>query len=270
MGPASRRIAYRRSGSGPTVVLVHGIPGQGREWELVEVALARSFDVITVDLLGFGASGGRARPSIEEVGLDAQVMAVAVLLDELEVSGATLVGHDFGAPIAVLLSAVRADLVGALVLLAGNTFPDTPIPFPLSLTTVPVIGALSSRVLFSRPALALMLRLGVGAGSSSPDPLVYLGDLRQRRTIATIFCHALNRLDEFYAPVAAALDRVDVPVLIGWGECDPFFALEQGTRTATASAGALHVFEGAGHFLPHERPEELVRVIEDFISGSVR
>lgn len=249
------------------MVLVHGIPGQGREWDLVEVALARFCDVITVDLLGFGASGGPARPSIEEVGLNAQAMALAALLDELEVRLATIVGHDFGAPIGVLLAASRADLVGALVLLAGNTFPDTPVPFPLSLTTAPVIGGPLSRLLFSRPSLALMLRRGVGEVPSSPDPSVYLGDRRQRRTIATIFSHALVRLEELYAPVAAALDRVDVPVLVGWGECDPFFALAQGARTATAAGGALHVFEGAGHFLPHERPDEVVRVIEDFIAG---
>lgn len=270
MESASHRIAYRRSGSGRPVVLVHGIPGNGREWEPVEVALARSCDVITVDLLGFGASGGPARPSFEEVGLNAQAMALAALLDELRVGHATIVGHDFGAPISVLLTASRADLVGALVLLAGNTFPDTPIPFPLSLTTAPVLGGPLSRLLFARPLLALMLRQGVGDGSGSPDPSVYLGDRRQRRTIATIFSNALARIEELYAPVTAALDRVDVPVLVGWGDCDPFFALAQGERTATAAGGPLHVFNGAGHFLPHERPDEVVRVIEDFIAGNTQ
>ena len=84
--------------------------------------------------------------------------------------------------IAVLLAAARPDLVGAVSLLAGNTFPDTPIPFPLSLVTAPVIGGLLSRLLFSTPSLNLMLRQGTGPGSAPPDAGVYLGDSGQDTT----------------------------------------------------------------------------------------
>jgi pimeloyl-ACP methyl ester carboxylesterase len=270
MAHAEHGVAYRRSGDGPTVVLVHGIPGQGHGWSSVEAALARSFDVITVDLRGFGASSGSVRPVMSDVGPAAQADALRALLDELQVGTTTLVGHDFGAPVAVLLTDARPDLVGALVLLAGNTFPDTPVPFPLSLTTVPVLGQLVSRLLFSRAALAFMLRRGVGAGSKPPDPAVYLGDDRQQRTIATIFYNALTRLEELYGPVADALERINVPVLVGWGDQDPFFPVAQGARTATAVRGRLHIFEGAGHFLPHERPDEVARVVADFAAASTK
>jgi pimeloyl-ACP methyl ester carboxylesterase len=192
---------------------------------------------------------------------------VAALLDELAVPRATVVGHDFGTPVSVLLAATRPDLVAALSLLAGNTFPDTPIPFPLSLTTAPIIGDLFSRLLFSAPSLALMLRQGTGPGSAPPDAGVYLGDRGQRRTIATIFSGALTRLAELYAPVAAALDALEVPVLVGWGDRDPFFPLEQGERTAAAANARLHVFHGAGHFLPHERPVEVAREIAAFATA---
>jgi pimeloyl-ACP methyl ester carboxylesterase len=266
----ARRMAYRRIGSGPTIVLVHGIPGHAGGWAEVEAHLARSFDVITVDLLGFGDSEGWRSPSIDEVGPHAQAVGLAALLDGLEVDDATIVGHDFGAPIAVLVAASRPERVQALVLLAGNTFPDTPVPFPLSLTAVPVIGALMSRLLFSGTSLRLMLRRGVGGGSQPPDPAGYLGDERQLRTIATIFSGALTRLADLYAPVAAALESISVPVLVGWGDQDPFFPLEQGQRTATAAGGRLHVFEGAGHYLPHERPDELAGIIAAFVAPSRR
>lgn len=260
------RMAHRRRGSGPTVVLVHGIPGCADGWRGVESELARSCDVVTVDLLGFGSSGGPSRPSSQDVGPMAQAAALAALLDDLGVRDATVVGHDFGAPIAVLLTADRPDLVGALVLLAGNTFPDTPIPFPLSLTTAPAIGRLVSTLLFSRPSLALMLRQGVGEGASAPDPAAYLGDARQQRTIATIFLAALTRLEDLYTPVAEALEQLSVPVLVGWGDHDPFFPVQQGARTAAVAHGTLHVFEGAGHFLPHERPDEVARVVADLVA----
>lgn len=267
---ASNGMAYRRNGEGATIVLVHGIPGQGRAWERVEDLLSGSFDVVTPDLIGFGDSDGPSRPTIDSVGPAAQAAALEALLDEVGVGSATVVGHDFGAPVGVLLAAGRPDLVSALSLLSGNTFPDTPIPFPLSLTNAPVIGGLFSRLLFSRPSLALMLRQGTGPGSTPPDAGVYLGNRRQRRTIAAIFSGALTRLEELYTPVAAALEDIGVPVLVGWGDQDPFFPVEQGERTAVAANGRLRLFEGAGHFLPHERPTEVAREIADFATSLSR
>lgn len=258
---ASNGIAYRRVGDGPTVVLVHGIPGQGLAWERVEADLSASFNVVTPDLVGFGESDRPDNPTIDNVGPAAQALALAGLLDEIGVRNATVVGHDFGAPVGVLLAAARPALVSALSLLAGNAFPDTPIPFPLSLTNAPVIGGLFSRLLFSTPSLAFMLRQGTGPNSAPPDAGVYLGDRRQQRAIGVIFSGALTRLEELYTPVAAALQDIDMPVLIGWGDKDPFFPVEQGERTASVANGRLRLFEGAGHFLPHECPTEVAREI---------
>lgn len=270
MGDAGHGIAYRRGGSGPAVVLLHGIPGQGRAWEGVEAALDGAFDVVTPDLIGFGASEGPSSPTIHTVGPAAQAAGLAALLDDVGVRNATVVGHDFGAPIAVLLAAARPDLVGALSLLSGNTFPDTPIPFPLSLTDAPLVGGLVARVLFSAPSLRLMLRQGTGPGSPPPDAGVYLGDRRQQRTIAAIFSGALTRLAELYEPVAAALENTTVPVLVGWGERDPFFPAEQAERTAAVANARLRIFEGAGHFLPHERPAEIAHEITKLAAAASR
>ena len=267
MGRASNGMAYRRSGSGPTVVLIHGIPGQARAWERVNAEL-ETFDVVVPDLIGFGESERPAEPTIDNVGPAAQAARVAELLDELAVSRATVVGHDFGAPIGVMLATTRPDLVAGLSLLAGNAFPDTPIPFPLSLVTVPGAGSLLSRLLFSVPSLRLMLRQGTGPGTPPPNASVYLGDRRQCRTIATIFSGALTRLAELYEPVAAGLEKLEVPVLVGWGDRDPFFPLEQGERTAAAVSTPLRVFHGAGHFLPHERPLEVAQEIAAFATSA--
>lgn len=267
MTRATNGMAYRRAGSGPTVVLLHGIPGQGRAWDQVQAAFEGRFDVVVPDLIGFGESDRPAGPTIDKIGPAAQAAAVAMLLDEVGVSRATVVGHDFGAPVSVLLAATRPELVGAVSILAGNTFPDTPIPFPLSLTNAPVVGQLFSRLLFSAPSLRLMIRQGTGPGGAPPDADLYLGDRGQRRAIATIFSGALTRLAELYSPVEAALEGLQVPVQVGWGEHDPFFPLEQGERTAALADARLHVFGGAGHFLPHERPKEVARQISTLALG---
>lgn len=267
MRRANNGMAYRRDGSGPTVVLLHGIPGQGRAWDRVRAELDGTVDVVVPDLIGFGDSDRPVRPTLGNVGPAAQAAGVAALLDELDVHRATVVGHDFGAPVSLLLAASRPDLVAALSLLAGNTFPDTPIPFPLSLATAPVIGGLFSRLLFSTPSLTLMLRRGTGPDTAPPDAGVYLGDRGQRRTVTTIFSGALTHLTELYTPVSAALDDLEIPVLVGWGDRDPFFSIEQGERTAAAANARLHVFGGAGHFLPHERPKEIARKIAELATA---
>ncbi len=58
-----------------------------------------------------------------------------------------------------------------------------------------------------------------------------------------------------------------MPVLVGWGDRDPFFSVEQAERTAAAAKAPLRLFHGAGHFLPHERPTEVAREIADLATA---
>ena len=225
---ASNGMAYRRVGDGPAVVLLHGIPGQGRTWDRVQAELKGQFDVIVPDLIGFGNSVRPSISTIDNVGPTAQAAHVAALLDELGVRHATVVGHDFGAPVTVLLAAGRPDLAAGVSLLAGNTFPDTSIPFPLSLTTAPVIGGLFARLLFSTPSLALMLRQGTGAGSAPAEIGLYLGDRGQRRTIAAIFSGALARASMSCTPRSPPASRARSPRARRMGRSRPLLSAERG------------------------------------------
>lgn len=261
-------IAYHRTGRGPAVMLLHGIPGCAASWAATADLLPDRLDVIVPDLLGFGAS---ARPSaIGDLHAASQAEALAGLVDELGLDSLAVVGHDFGGPVAVALSGLRAERVTALGLLAANVFPDTPVPFPLSLTTLPVVGRWARAALFSAPSLRMMLRQGTGAESSSPDPAIHLGDPGQRRTIATIFAGSLARLEEFYRPIERQLDDLTCPTFVGWGDQDPFFPVAHGRRTAAAARTTLRLYTGAGHFLPHERPAEVAADIGRLLDGSPR
>ena len=254
-------------GVGAPVVLVHGIPGTSRCWDDVAARLAAAaHPVVVPDLLGFGASSRPDAP--EALHAEAQSRALGSLLDALGTGAAVLVGHDFGCPVAVTLAHREPDRVAGLVLLAGNTFPDTPVPFPLSLVSAPVIGALAPRVLFSRPSLRLMVRRGCGAGSRPADPDRYLGDRSHDVSVRTIFTSSLRRLFELYRPVQEALGSIGVPCLVGWGDADPFFPVAQGRRTAEAIPGAeLRVYEGAGHFLPEEAPADVAADVARVAAG---
>lgn len=261
-------IGYHRAGTGPPLVLLHGIPGSAQTWLPVADRLFTSFDVIVADLLGFGGSS-RPKPGIAGLHAAAQAVAVDALLRELQLGPAMVVGHDFGGPTALLLHALRPSALSGIGLLATNAFTDTPIPFPLSMVTWPVFGTPARRALFSAVSLRMMLRQGRGPGSPVLDPREHLGDRDQRRAIATIFAGSLTNLAALYGPVEDELSRLSVPVFVGWGDSDPFFPLAQGERTAAAVGAELRVYRGAGHFLPQERPADVAADIAALATASV-
>lgn len=258
-------LSYRRMGSGQPLVLVHGIPGGAATWKQVVERLPADTEVIVPDLLGFGGSvRPRGLPALHAA---AQADALGSLLDELQLTRAIVIGHDFGGPVSLLLCAARPDLVAAVGLFATNAFTDTPIPFPLSMVKWPVVGAAARWALFSAPALRMMLRYGVGTSGPQLDPAVYLGDSAQQASIATIFAGSLVNLMRLYEPVEAQLHALRIPTIVGWGDHDPFFTLAQGKRTADAAGAQLRCYPGAGHFLPEERPAELAADIGALISA---
>ncbi len=254
-------ISLQELGAGPAVILVHGIPGSAATWRCVAERLAIEHRVLVPDLVGFGATGGT--PGIAEMRADAQAEALATSLDRLSVTAATVVGHDFGGPVALCLLERRPDLVGALGLLATNAFADTAIPFPLASVTWPLIGPAASRLLFSRPALRMLIRAMVGTPRIRLNPRSYVGDAAQARAIRLIFADSLANLAERYRPLEAVLSGVTVPAAVVWGDRDPFFPLAHGERTAAALDIGLRVLSGAGHALAEERPEEVAAAIRE-------
>jgi pimeloyl-ACP methyl ester carboxylesterase len=125
------------------------------------------------------------------------------------------------------------------------------------------------KALFSPASLRMMLRQGVGTPKVHVETAPAIGDRAQAQAIAAIFEISLLQLRELYAPVERALESVAVPSLVVWGDRDPFFSVEQGRRTASAIAGArFELFEGAGHFLPAERPQRVASLIAELVRAS--
>src|SRR5438270_4092556 len=94
------RVAYREAGSGPAVVLIHGITSDSSIWRRVLPYLARRFTVIAPDLAGHGGSD---KPK-GDYSLAAHASGVRDLLLALGHDRATLVGHSLGGGIAMQLS----------------------------------------------------------------------------------------------------------------------------------------------------------------------
>ena len=104
---------YRYGPAGPTQILaIHGLTGHGRRWEPLANRHLPEFAIAAPDLLGHGRSSWAAPWTIE-----ANVAALAAVLDADSAGPVTVVGHSFGGAIALSLAQARPDLVAAMVLL---------------------------------------------------------------------------------------------------------------------------------------------------------
>ena len=104
-------------GEGRPVVLLHGLASTSRIWDLTAPLLARDFSVIAVDLRGHGDSGKPdAGYDFASVGGD-----VAALLEGRGIGRPVLVGHSWGADVALELAVARPDLLRGIVFVDGGT-----------------------------------------------------------------------------------------------------------------------------------------------------
>ena len=152
-------LAYTRTGAGASLVLLHGIGASRHAWEPVIPALARHFDVLAVDLPGFGDSG--PLPPEVEPRPAALAAAVAGLLDELGVGTPHVAGNSLGGWVALELAAIRPVAALALLSPAGLWRDSVPLYNRVSLHAshwgAEHAGGLLSRLVTYRLGRALVL-----------------------------------------------------------------------------------------------------------------
>lgn len=130
-------------GQGPDVVLIHGSPGFVEDWEPVMNALAGSFRFTAFDRPGQGFSGDTGKYSIEE-----NADTALALMDTLGIAHAIVVGHSYGGPIALALTARAPSRVDACVVVDAVAYrtPRDP-PLIMRLAQTPLLGVGMNEVL---------------------------------------------------------------------------------------------------------------------------
>src|ERR1700744_2421837 len=104
------RIAFRRRGAGPTLLLLHGFPTWSYDYAEVASDLARDHEVITLDFLGYGASD---KPNPYQYSVAESADTVEDLLAHLHLESAHLVVHDYGGIVGQeLVDRALADALG--------------------------------------------------------------------------------------------------------------------------------------------------------------
>jgi pimeloyl-ACP methyl ester carboxylesterase len=269
------RRAFRIAGSGPALLLIHGIGDNSTTWSTVQSKLAQRFTVIAPDLLGHGQSDKpRADYSIA-----AYANGMRDLLGVLDIEKVTVVGHSLGGGVAMQFAYQFPQMVDRLILIgAGGVTKDVNIA--LRVASLPLGGEALAllRLPFVLPAMQAVGRLAGGlvgttaVGRDLPDVLRILRDLPEP-TASAAFTRTLRAVVDWRGQVVTMLDRCylteSVPVQLIWGEQDVVIPVSHALMAHSAMPGSqLEIFKKSGHFPFHDDPDRFVEVVERFIDGT--
>jgi pimeloyl-ACP methyl ester carboxylesterase len=265
-----RPVTYAQAGSGPVLLLIHGMGGTFENWQAVIAPLARQHTVLAPDLPGHGASA----PGAGDYSIGALAAGLRDLLIALGHERATLVGHSLGGGIAMQFAYQFPEMTERLVLVSsGGLGPEvSPVLRAAALpganlfiaaTAGPgrTVGSALARVLAVvglRPNADVAEVLRGYASLADPDRrAAFLATLRSVIHTGGQRVHAGDRL--YLAE--------GMPVLIIWGERDPIIPRHHGENAHEAIPGSrLEVFEGVGHLPQLEAPGRFIAVLERFVA----
>lgn len=257
------RLRYVRKGSGPAVVLVHGFGSSLYTWKDVIPGLCADHDVVALDLPGFGLSDQPADLTVEDL-----PRAVVGLMDHLQLRSAALVGNSMGGAAAALAAARHPERTRALVLVDAAGFNMGPAQRPRFVgVAMSPAGALLARLPGKRLLVELVLADVLhDRRLLTPERVAeYLQSARRPGGFAGVQSLGAS-LASRYGVVQDALADVRAPTLVVWGREDAWIPLADAARFAAAIAGARQVtIDDAGHLPQEERPQELLRVLREFL-----
>ncbi|RWB51147.1 alpha/beta hydrolase [Mesorhizobium sp.] len=265
------RIHYVISGKGSPILLVHGWPEDWHEWSKMMPLLATKHTLIAVDLRGFGES------QIASSGYDRKTLAEDLfqLMTRLDYFRATVVGHDWGGPVAYAYAAIHRDAVDKLIVVEGA--PDGPwttkqfAPFlhnPLWFFGFFEIPDFAEKVLagHEKEFLDWFYRnrgFHIVPGSFPEAVITYA---RPGRLATSLQLY--RTIDRDIADnTELSRTPLTIPVLAIGAKYGLGSMVAESMRQVARSVTPV-LMENTGHFIPDERPEALSHIIEAFLGSS--
>jgi pimeloyl-ACP methyl ester carboxylesterase len=269
------RRAFRIAGSGPALLLIHGVGDKSASWEPVHAKLAQRFTVIAPDLLGHGESD---KPRAD-YSLAAFANGLRDLLAVLGIDRVTIVGHSLGGGIAMQFAYQYPHMVERIVLVSSGGV-TTDVSPALRLAALPMgTEALAMlRLPGALPALQAVGRV-VGKklgctkfGRDLPDAIRLFEGLQKPGALSA-FARTLRSVVDGRGQFVTMLDRCylmqSIPLQLIWGEDDLVIPASHARIAHQAMPGSrVEIFENSGHMPFHDHPARFVEVVERFIDST--
>lgn len=268
------RLHYTDRGSGQPIVLIHGNAVSGDDYDTSGVAeqLSENHRVIVFDRPGFGHS---ERPRGRVWTATAQAELLHAALKRLGVERPVVVGHSWGAIVALSLAARHKADVAGLVLLSGYYFwtlrPDVLLVVPAA---VPVLGDVLRYTLSPLLGRLLMPLLKRAMFSPARPTARFRSEYSDAMALRPSQIRATSTDGALMIPGAVRLrhhyDDLRMPVAIVAGSGDKVVLKRAAERLHAAIPGsALRIVEGAGHMVHHSAPAEVVETIRSVAAVAI-
>src|SRR3954471_24464944 len=253
------RLRYTDQGCGPAVVLLHGFASALEIWNAIPSSLSRSHRVLTLDLKGFGWS---ARPP-GDYSPQAQAALVLALMDRLGMASTSVVGHSWGASVALGVAISAPQRVRKLVLCSAWVYEEQLPPFFVS-ARMPFVGEWLFHTFYGLE-IEQQMRLAFHDRRFITRELV--ADVERALTrpgtraaaLAAVRGMRLRSLQGSYRSLRQ-------PTLLLWGEDDRICPVHFGERLAAEVPGScLRWYPRCGHFPMLEWPDQTLADIQRFL-----
>jgi pimeloyl-ACP methyl ester carboxylesterase len=262
-------VIYRIAGSGPPVVLIHGMLNSSSHWQAVALNLARDYTVLAPDLIGHGDS---AAPR-GDYSLGAHAASIRDLTAAIGIERATIVGHSLGGGVAMQFFYQFPQRVERLVLISSGGLGHDVSPL-LRTAALPGMSALLSAI---RPGLlAALWESGRRLREREVRAGIYLQAIAralrplENAEARAAFLHTLRSVIDVHGQRVSATDRLylleSMPTMIVWGARDNTIPIQHGRLAHEAiPRSVFRTIPGAAHFPHLEDPDALSEVLLEFI-----
>jgi pimeloyl-ACP methyl ester carboxylesterase len=265
------RRAFVHVGSGPALLLIHGIGNSLETWAAQIDDLSRDYTVIAPDLLGHGRSD---KPRADYA-VAAYANGMRDLISVLGIDRVTIVGHSLGGGVAMQFAYQFPERCERLVLVSAGGVSRAVHPMLRALTAPGAEQALACLQLpGARPVAKVLFEVLRCAGSDlSRDTaeLMLMFDALRDGFSRKAFRRTLGAVVDLHGQVVTMLDRCymaqGMPTLLVWGTRDAVIPYEHGLLAHGAMPGSkLVAFDEAGHFPHHSDSARFNQVLREFLS----
>jgi pimeloyl-ACP methyl ester carboxylesterase len=267
------RRAYVRAGSGPALLLLHGLGCDHTTWEPVIDALARRYTVIAPDLLGHGLSD---KPRAD-YSVGGYANGMRDLLTYLGIDKVTVLGHSFGGGVAMQFAYQFPERTERMVLVSSGGLGPEVTPAIRAITTPgfhQVLGLLTLPGVrhVGRAGLRALSRSGLRA-THDLDEVAEIYDSFKDPAARAAIRHVVRAVVDWRGQIVTMADRAylteAMPMAVIWGRDDRVIPVTHASNAAALAPGArVEVIPDAGHFPHKDHPQRFAKLVHEFIRST--
>jgi pimeloyl-ACP methyl ester carboxylesterase len=253
------QIVYESFGAGALVILLHPFPTHHEFWVPAAQTLLTRYTVIIPDLRGHGDSGlGEGPATMQKHAND-----IARVMDDAGISRAVVAGNSIGGYVAFEFWRQHRDRISGLVFCNTKAQADTPAGRAARLQSADEVLEQGTEPFFASQILRWM---GETARASRPD--LVDAALKMMRKMSPYNLAMVQRGMADRPDSVPTLNTINVPALIISGTEDHLTGVADAELMHQHIAGSsLKILPKAGHYSPWEQPEEVGRLLRQFVDG---